>query len=100
MLSVIKQCFYPNDLTENAIQIDGEADVFSTTTTSILFMLKELILESESLTFTNLYDTKSHYYITVQGTDAKESLLMTQPSGNSTFNRNFLTIINTNEVDL
>jgi hypothetical protein len=39
--------FYPNDLTENAIQIDGEVGRISTNRLPYLFcLLKELTLES------------------------------------------------------
>jgi hypothetical protein len=42
----------------------------------ILFFYAEGVdvYNQESLTNINLYDTKSYYYITVQGTDGKELL--------------------------
>ena len=85
MLPLSNSVFYPNDLSENAIQIDGEADGVFNNDDYILFYGEGVdTWNLESLTFTNLYDTKSYYYITVQGTDGKRITPMAQPPGNTT----------------
>ncbi|RDI49520.1 type IX secretion system sortase PorU [Flavobacterium glaciei] len=85
MLPLSNSTFYPNDLSENAIQIVGEADGVFNNDDYILFYGEGVdTWNPESRTFTNLYDTKSYYYITVQGTDGKRITPMTQPSGNPT----------------
>ena len=85
MLPLSNSFFYPNDLIENAIQINGEADGIFNNDDYILFYGEGVDTWSpESLTFTNLYDKKSYYYITIQGADGKRITPMVQPSGNST----------------
>jgi hypothetical protein len=73
MLPLSNAIPYPNDPTENAIQISGEADgIFNE---DFIFYAEGVdVYNQESLTNINLYDTKSYYYITVQGTDGKELL--------------------------
>lgn len=84
MLPLSNSIFYPNDLAENAIQINGEADGIFNNEDYILFYAEGIdTWNQESLTFTNLYDTKSYYYITIQGGDGKRIETMAQPSGNS-----------------
>ena len=85
MLPLSNATYYPNDLTENAIQIIGESDGVFNETDYILFYAEGVDTWSqESQTNINLYDDKSYYYITVQGNDGKRIQNMTQPSGNST----------------
>ncbi|MFV8336483.1 type IX secretion system sortase PorU [Flavobacterium sp. RSP29] len=85
MLPLSNSLFYPNDLSENAIQINGEADGIFNNDDYILFYAEGVdTWNPESLTFTNLFDTKSYYYITVQGSDGKRIVPMPQPSGSST----------------
>ena len=101
MLPLSNSVFYPNDLTENAIQIDGEADGIFNNEDYILFYGEGVdTWNPESLTFTNLYDTKSYYYITVQGTDGKRITPMAQPSGNSTLTVTSFDDHQYHEVDL
>ena len=101
MLPLSNSVFYPNDLTENAIQIDGEADGIFNNDDYILFYGEGVdTWNPESLTFTNLYDTKSYYYITVQGTDGKRITPMTQPPGNSTLTVTSFDDHQYHEVDL
>nr|WP_309755773.1 type IX secretion system sortase PorU [Flavobacterium sp.] len=92
---------YPNDPTENAIQISGEADGVFNNEDFILFYAEGVdVYNQESLTNINLYDTKSYYYITVQGTDGKRIAPMTQPSAGSTLNVNSFDDHQFHEVDL
>ena len=85
MLPLSNNIFYPNDLTENAIQINGESDGVFNNEDYILFYGEGVDnWNQESRTHLNLYDKKSYYYITVQGSDGKRIAPMTQPTGNST----------------
>ena len=87
MLPLTNNVFYPNDISENAIQINGEADGIFNNDDYILFYAEGVdTWNQESFTFTNLYDTKSYYYITIQGADGKRITPTAQPSGNSTLN--------------
>jgi hypothetical protein len=63
---------YPSDLEENAIQVIGEEDGSFDTSDYILFYAEGFDNWSqENKTHLNLYDTKSYYYITVQGGSGK-----------------------------
>ena len=85
MLPLSNATYYPTDLTENAIQIIGESDGVFNDDDYILFYAEGVdTWNQESQTNINLYDTKSYYYITVQGNDGKRISNMAQPSGNST----------------
>lgn len=85
MLPLANNTFYPTDLTENAIQIQGEEDAVFNTDDYILFYAEGISnWNSESQTTVNLYDTKSYYYITIQGDDGKRILNMPQPTLTST----------------
>ncbi len=87
MLPLSNATYYPTDLTENAIQIIGENDGVFNDEDYILFYAEGVdTWNQESQTNINLYDSKSYYYITVQGSDGKRIQNMTQPSGNSTLN--------------
>ena len=89
MLPLANDIFYPSDLTENAIQIIGENDGSFDNEDYILFYAEGIdTWNSESQTHINLYDTKSYYYITIQGENGKRIPEMTQPSGNSILNLN------------
>ena len=84
MLPLSNAVFYPNDLIENAIQIVGEADGVFNNEDYILFYAEGIdTWNQESLTHTNLYDTKSYYYITTQGGDGKRIQTLVQPSSAS-----------------
>lgn len=101
MLPLSNSVFYPNDLSENAIQISGEADGVFNNDDYILFYAEGLdTWNSESMTFTNLYDSKSYYYITIQGADGKRITPMTQPSGVSTLTVTAFDEHQYHEVDL
>jgi hypothetical protein len=85
MLPLSNAVYYPNDLTENAIQIIGEADGVFNNEDYILFYAEGVdTYNEESQTNNNLYDTKSYYYVTIQGGDGKRITNSRQPSGQST----------------
>ena len=101
MLPLSNAAFYPNDPTENAIQISGETDGIFNNEDFILFYAEGIdVWNLESLTNINLYDTKSYYYITVQGTDGKRIAPMTQPTGGSSLNIASFDDYQFHEVDL
>ncbi|AYN06237.1 type IX secretion system sortase PorU [Flavobacterium sp. 140616W15] len=87
MLPLSNATYYPNDLTENAIQIIGENDGSFDNDDYILFYAEGVdTWNNESRTSNNLYDNKSYYYITTQGGDGKRISQMQSPSGSSTIN--------------
>ena len=82
MLPLSNSIDYPYDLTENAIQVVDESDGVFNNNDYILFYAEGVdTWNEESQTNTNLYDTKSYYYITVQGGDGKRISNMVQPTG-------------------
>jgi Peptidase family C25 len=101
MLPLSNATFYPTDLTENAIQIIGENDGVFNNEDYILFYAEGVDTWSEeSQTNINLYDTKSYYYITNQGSDGKRISNMVQPTGNSVLNLTTFDNRQFHEVDL
>lgn len=87
MLPLANSLYYPNDLTENAIQINGESDGVFNNEDFILFYGQGVdTWNEESNTHVNLYDDKSYYYITTQGIDGKRIMPLAQPSGNNALN--------------
>ncbi len=101
MLPLSNATYYPTDLTENAIQIIGESDGVFNNEDYILFYAEGVDTWSEeSQTNNNLYDTKSYYYITVQGSDGKRISNMVQPTGNSVLNLTTFDNRQFHEVDL
>lgn len=81
MLPLANSEYYPTDLTENAIQVQGESDgVFNSEDFILFYGQGTSNWNEESQTNLNLYDSKSYYYITVQGDDGKRILDMPQPS--------------------
>ncbi|SFE74055.1 type IX secretion system sortase PorU [Flavobacterium xueshanense] len=101
MLPLSNNIFYPNDLTENAIQINGESDGVFNNEDYILFYGEGVDnWNQESRTHLNLYDKKSYYYITVQGSDGKRIATLTQPTGNSTVNLTSFDDYQFHEADL
>ncbi|MEO8517031.1 MAG: type IX secretion system sortase PorU, partial [Flavobacterium sp.] len=87
MLPLSNSISYPNDLTENAIQVIGENDGIFNNEDYILFYAEGVdTWNTESQTNVNLYDTKSYYYITVQGNEGKRIQNMVEPTGSSTLN--------------
>ncbi len=101
MLPLSNAIDYPTDLAENAIQISGEGDGVFNDEDFILFYGEGVdTWNQESQTNVNLYDTKSYYYITVQGNDGKRIQNMTQPTGSSTLSLNTFDDYQFHEVDL
>lgn len=101
MLPLSNSISYPMDLAENAIQIIGESDGVFNNEDYILFYGEGVdVYNSESQTNNNLYDTKSYYYVTVQGNDGKRISAMAQPSGISTLNLSTFDDYQFHELDL
>ena len=85
MVPLANNIYYPNDLTENAIQISGENDGVFNNEDYILFYAEGVDnWNVESQTNLNLYDTKSYYYVTIIGGDGKRIPNTIQPTANST----------------
>ncbi|KQB38332.1 type IX secretion system sortase PorU [Flavobacterium aquidurense] len=85
MLPLANNTYYPEDLIENAIQIIGESDGIFNNEDYILFYAEGVEnWNAESQTNLNLYDTKSYYYITVNGAEGKRISNINQPTGNTT----------------
>lgn len=101
MLPLSNNIDYPSDLTENPIQIIGESDGVFNNDDYILFYAEGLdTWNEESQTFNNLYDTKSYYYVTVQGDDGKRIPEMTQPNKSSSLTLNTFDDHQHHELDL
>ena len=101
MLPLSNAIFYPTDLTENAIQVIGESDGVFNSEDYILFYAEGVdTWNEESQTNVNLYDTKSFYYVTVQGNEGKRISNMNQPTGNSTLSLNTFDDHQFHELDL
>lgn len=101
MLPLSNNIYYPIDLTENAIEIVGESDGIFNNEDYILFYAEGVdTWNQESQTNINLYDTKSYYYITVQGTDGKRIPNMAQPTGDITLSLNTFDDHQFHELDL
>ncbi|WPO80626.1 type IX secretion system sortase PorU [Flavobacterium sp. KACC 22761] len=100
MLPLANSTYYPNDLTENAIQIIGETDGTFNNEDYILFYAEGVEnWNSESQTNLNLYDSKSYYYITTTGGDGKRISNLNQPSGNATLELNTFDDYQYHEID-
>ena len=81
MIPLKNSTYYPADLAENAIQVFGEEDGVFNNSDYILFYAEGVDQWSiDSQTTNNLYDSKSYYYINVQGNDGKRMTNMPQPS--------------------
>ena len=101
MAPLSNNIYYPNDLIENAIQINGEGDGIFNNEDYILFYGEGVdTWNEESKTHLNLYDTKSYYYITTQGADGKRMAPLSQPAGNSTLTLTSFDDHQHHEVDL
>jgi len=101
MLPLSNSIYYPTDLTENAIEIVGESDGIFNNEDYILFYAEGVdTWNQESQTNINLYDTKSYYYITIQGSDGKRIQNMAQPTGISTLNLSTFDDYQFHELDL
>ncbi|MFD1603772.1 type IX secretion system sortase PorU [Flavobacterium artemisiae] len=100
MLPLANNSYYPDDLTENAIQITGESDGTFNNEDYILFYAEGIEnWNSESQTNINLYDTKSYYYITASGSDGKRISNLNQPTGNTTIELNTFDDYQYHEID-
>ncbi|TDP03664.1 type IX secretion system sortase PorU [Flavobacterium sp. 245] len=100
MLPLANNTYYPNDLTENAIQIIGETDGIFNNEDYILFYAEGVEnWNSESQTNLNLFDSKSYYYITTVGGDGKRILNLGQPSGSTTLELNTFDDYQYHEID-
>jgi hypothetical protein len=85
MLPLSNNYPYPTDLTENAIQVQGESDgVFNSEDYILFYGEGTSNWNEESQTHLNIYDTKSYYYIKIQGDDGKRILEMSQPTATNT----------------
>ena len=72
MVPLSNAAFYPDDLTENAIQIVGENDGIFNNDDYILFYAEGMDnWSAENGTHLNLYENKSYYFITTDGSDGK-----------------------------
>ncbi|WP_281637244.1 type IX secretion system sortase PorU [Flavobacterium marginilacus] len=101
MLPLANSSYYPADLTENAIQIQGESDGVFNSEDYILFYGQGISdWNEESQTNLNLYDTKSYYYVTIQGDDGKRILDVSQPAAPSTISLTSYDDQQFHEVDL
>jgi len=100
MLPLANSAYYPDDLSENAIQIIGEGDGTFNNEDYILFYGEGVEnWNTESQTNLNLYDSKSYYYITASGGDGKRIANTNQPSGNSTLELNTFDDYQFHEID-
>ncbi|CAN1547779.1 Peptidase_C25_N domain containing protein [Flavobacteriaceae bacterium] len=101
MLPLANNTFYPSDLNENAIQIQGENDGTFNSDDFILFYGEGTYnWNDESQTNLNLYDTKSYYYINTQGIDGKRISNLLQPTETNTLNLTTYDDYQFHEVDL
>lgn len=100
MLPLSNSTDYPEDLTENAIQIIGESDGIFNNEDYILFYAEgPENWNTESQTNLNLFETKSYYYITTTGTEGKRISTMNQPTGSTTQELNTFDDYQYHEVD-
>jgi hypothetical protein len=84
MIPLKNSTYYPADLAENAIQVIGEEDGVLNDSDYVLFYAEGVDQWSkESQTTNNLYDSKSYYYVNIQGNDGKRIAEMPQPSAAS-----------------
>ena len=77
MLPLANAIAYPNDLTENAIQVIGESDGVFNDNDYILFYAEGVDnWNVESKTHINLYADRSYYYVTFKGGVGKRMTLL------------------------
>jgi len=85
MIPLKNSDYYPADLKENAIQVIGESDGVFNDPDYVLFYAEGVDQwNSDSQTTNNLYDSKSFYYINVQGEDGKRIQTNIEPTNAST----------------
>jgi hypothetical protein len=77
--------YYPNDLTENAVQVVGEEDGVFDSQDYVLFYAEGVDnWNQENFTNLNLYEDKSYYYVTTSGDLGKRIPEIVQPTANPT----------------
>jgi hypothetical protein len=85
MLPLSNNIAYPNDLMENTIQVIGENDGTFDDSDYVLFYGEGTdTWNEESRTNINLYDSKSYYYVNIQGENGKRIIPLVQPTANPT----------------
>ena len=101
MAPLLNSTSYPYDLEENAIQIIGENDGTFNNEDYLLFYAEGTDnWNEESQTHTNLYDSKSYYYVTTRGGNGKRIAETQQPTGSSTMTIATFDDYQYHEVDL
>jgi len=101
MLPLANNMYYPEDLIENSIQISGESDGVFNNDDFILFYAEGVDnWNTESQTNSNLYSTKSYYYITSTGSDGKRITNLIQPIGGATLELNTFDDYQSHETDI
>lgn len=100
MLSLLNSTPYPDDLTENAIQVIGENDgEFGEYDYIVFYAEGPEGWNKESLTNVNLYSDRSFYYITTKGGDGKRINTNVQPTAAVTTTINQFDDYQFHEVD-
>ena len=101
MLPLLNSNDYPEDLIENAIEVIGENDGVFNNDDYILFYAEGVdVWNEESKTNSNLYDTKSFYYVTVNENYGKRIQTLNQPTGNNSLDLNTFDDYQYHEKDL
>lgn len=101
MLPLSNKTDYPIDLEENAVQFIGENDGVFNDNDYILFYAEGVDnWNEESLTHTNLYSSKSYYYVTADGNFGKRIQTLNQPTEASTLSITSFDDYQFHEVDL
>lgn len=101
MLPLLNSTFYPEDLTENAIQFIGENDGVFNDNDYILFYAEGVDnWNEENQTNSNLFASKSYYYVTAAGDLGKRIQNLNQPTQAATLNITTFDDYQFHEVDL
>ncbi len=89
MLPLSNSIEYPDDLTENSIEVNGESDgVFNDGDSVVFYADGTDNWNEESQTFVNLFEEKAFYYINIQGSQGKRIQTNSQPTANATITIN------------
>ena len=100
MLPLLNSSFYPNDISENAIQVLGESDGVFDDQDYILFYAEGLDnWNNEYKSNLNIYSDKSYYYITTDGNDGKRITTFQQPTGTASTTINTFDDYQFHEID-
>ena len=101
MLPLSNSTLYPEDLAENAIQFIGENDGVFNDSDYLLFYAEGVDnWNEESQTNSNLFASKSYYYVTVTGDLGKRIQNYTQPTPTATLDITTFDDYQFHEVDL